>query len=187
VLIASSLDNTLRNFSVDSMVIDGNAVLWLRFDSISPFDATCHYPILAGYDRDEHSGESALYVAAVKDEFGYHFTSVQDGARMVRYTDENGDMRGADVFFVLALRHDPGYDLSPPYPRIPRGAIDPTGPLYWLKFWPQKDTDYCAASDSAKADDGHLELVLNSYSTCGAGGTDEEYDYEWINFSRDEI
>ncbi len=36
-----------------------------------------------------------------------------------------------DEFFVLALRHDPS-DSPPPYPRIPVGAIDQTGPSYWL-------------------------------------------------------
>ncbi len=41
--------------------------------------------------------------------------------------------------------------------------MDQTGPLCWLKFWPQKDPDYRAASASAKSDDRHLESLLNSY------------------------
>ncbi len=182
MLIASSVDNMLHDLSVDSMVVDGNAVLWLRFDSISTFDATSHYPILAGYNHDQHGGETALYVAAVKDEFGYHFTCVEDGARTARYTDENGVACETDLFFVLALRHDPAYDSSPPYPRIPGGAMDPTGPLNWLKFWPRKDADYYAASDSAKSDDGHLVSILDGYSKCVAGGTDEENNYEWVSY-----
>jgi len=43
--------------------------------------------------------------------------------------------------------------------------MDQTGPLFWLRFWPQKDPDYSAASDSAKSDDGHLETILNSYKS----------------------
>ncbi len=56
--------------------------------------------------------------------------------------------------------------------------MDPTGPLHWLKFWPQKDPDYCALSDSAALDDSHLESVLNRYSRRDDGGADGEYCYE---------
>jgi len=124
-----------------------------------PFDVTGHYPILAGYDQDGMT----FYVAAVKIEFVYHFTCVEDGARTARYTDEIGDTYETDEFFVLALRHDPS-DFTPPYPRIPAGAMDQTGPLYWLKFWPQKDPEYCAVSETAKSDDKNLESFLDSYS-----------------------
>lgn len=31
----------------------------------------------------------------------------------------------------------------------------------WLVFWPEKDPDYSAASESARKDDEHLELLLN--------------------------
>ncbi len=65
------------------------------------------------------------------------------------YTDELGDEHKAYGFFVLALRHDPS-DATPPYPRTSAGAMDPTGPLHWLNFWPRKDPDYCALSDSAR-------------------------------------
>ncbi len=41
--------------------------------------------------------------------------------------------------------------------------MDQTGPLCWLNFWPQKDPDYRAASNSAKSDDSHLESLLDSY------------------------
>ncbi len=41
---------------------------------------------------------------------------------------------------VIALRHNPS-DMLPPYPRIPEGAMDQTGPLFWLKFWPRRDPD----------------------------------------------
>lgn len=138
------------------MVIDGNLVLWLCIGDL--FVANGHYPILAGYDRFGN----ALYVAAVKIGFIYYFTCIEDGARRAKYTDEIGDTHETDNFLVLALRHDPS-DLTPPYPCSTGGALDQTGPLYWLKFWPEKDPDYCAATDSAEADDGHLESVLNSY------------------------
>lgn len=147
--------------------------LWLRVDSQNtPFDETDHYPILAGHNEPG----TALYVAAAKNEPGYHFTCVEDGASTVRYADELGDARETDNFFVLALRHDPS-DLigTPPYPRIPTGAVDQTGPLFWLNFWPRKDPDYLAASDSAESDDDHLEAVLNSLSA-----RDRDNDNDWI-------
>lgn len=150
------------------MAIDGNMVLWLRVEAgrHQPFDVTGHYPILAGYDEADGA---ALYVAAHKYDSVYHFTHVKNGARTVRYTDEIGEVHAVGKFFVLALRCDP-MDLPLPHPRIPESAMDQTGPLYWLKFWPQKDPDYCARSDSGTSDDSHLESLLNSYSTREKGG-----------------
>ncbi len=52
--------------------------------------------------------------------------------RMVRGQHDTltrpGDAYETMDFFVLALRYDPS-DLTPPYPRIPAGAVDPTGPV----------------------------------------------------------
>ncbi len=104
----------------------------------------------------------ALYVAAARVDDIYYFTSVEDGASIVTYTDEVGDRHKMSNFLVLALRRDPS-DITPPYPCIPGGAMDPTGPLYWLKFWPEKDPDYIAASESAREDDNHLQSLLSSF------------------------
>ncbi len=83
-------------------------------------------------------------------------------ARAVTYTDEVGDNHETDGFFVLALRYDPT-DVEPPYPRTYPDAMDPTGPLHWLKFWSEKDPDYWPMSESARDDDDHLESLLNSF------------------------
>ncbi len=153
------------------MVLGVDVVLWLRIDGYkSPFDATGHYPILAGYGQH---GE-ALYIAAAEVDGIYYFTCVEDGARAAKYTDEMGDKHITDKFLILALRHDPS-DVSPPYPRTSTGAMDPTGPLHWLKFWPEKDPDYCALSDSAKDDDDHLESLLDSFD----GNTKKDLDIWW--------
>lgn len=61
-----------------------------------------------------------------------------------------------DEFFVLALRHDP-----PPRPSYPRGALDPTGPVFWLRFWPVKDPDYYEDEGGRLRDDRHLEAFLD--------------------------
>ncbi len=153
------LKNTvLRDFVVDTMVLTGNTVVWLPIDGRqAPFDITGHYPILAGYEESH----KPLYVAAVKIDHDYYFTVVEDGASTVRYTDEVDGRRETHEFLVLGLRYDPS-DLTPPYPHASAGAMDATGPLRWLKFWPEKDAAYYAASDSAKEDDSNLESFLNS-------------------------
>ncbi len=87
-LIASFLDNRFHHFSVDSMTIDWDKVLWLSVKYLDGlFNVTGHYPILAGYGPDG----AALYVAAVEVDIAHHFTFVEDGARIARYTDEIGD------------------------------------------------------------------------------------------------
>jgi len=126
---------------------------------IPPFDVTGHYPILAGYDP---SGEP-LYVAAVRLELLWHFTTVRDGAFLVYYSDEVGETHIADEFFVLALRHDPS-DFSPPLPRAHKGAMDPTGPVFWLRLWPEKDPEYFKIEDGRLHDDRLLESFLNEFA-----------------------
>lgn len=158
-LVASSRNSDLNELSVDSMVIDGNMVSWYDVKGRG-FFVEGHYPISAGYDRHGNS----LYIAAVKRKFVFYFTCVKDGASTARYTDEIGDTHETNNFVVLVLRHDPT-DLMPTYPRIPGGAMDQTGPLFWLKFWPQKNPDYSPTSDSAKSDDNHLESLLDSYDS----------------------
>ncbi len=122
------------------------------------FQGTGHYPILAGYDSD---GEP-LYVAAVRLDHLWHFTTVEDSASTAVYTDEVGETHTANNFFVLALRHDPS-DFPPPYPRTRKGAMDPTGPVSWLRFWPEKDPEYF--EDARLVDhDRLLESFLNGYA-----------------------
>ncbi len=59
MLIANSRNNNLREFSVDSMVIDEILVVWLKVVDWE-FSEESHYPILAGYD--EHG--TPLYVCS---------------------------------------------------------------------------------------------------------------------------
>jgi len=170
-LMGDSTKNILRDVSVDTMLLGVDMVLWLRIDkSDPPFDATGHYPILAG--TNQRGGE--LYVAAAKVDGIYYLTCVEDGAKFVTYTDEIGDEHVTKIFYVLALRHDPS-DATPPYPRTPAGAMDPTGPLHWLKFWPEEDPDSVALSDSARIDDNHLESLLNGFD----GNTKKDVDIWW--------
>ncbi len=171
LLIEDAAKKFLRDFSVDTLLLGVDMVLWLRIDKFwPPFVGTGHYPILAG--TNQHGEE--LYVAAAKVDDIYYFTCVEDGAKSARYTDEIGDVQETEEFFVLALRYDPS-DATPPYPPTHAGAMDPTGPLHWLKFWPEKDPDYVALSDSAREDDDHLEALLNSFH----GNTKKDVDIWW--------
>ncbi len=142
------------------MLFDGHTVVCLSVvgqDLL--FDATGHYPILAGYDD---AGEP-LYIAVVRVDLLWHFTTVRDGASIVFYSDEVGQTHMVENFFVLALRHDP-CDSPAPYPRARKGAMDPTGPVSWLRFWPEKDPEYF--EDARLVDhDRLLESFLNGYAS----------------------
>ncbi len=104
---------------------------------------------------------SPLYVAAVRLEFLWYFTTVKDGASTAVYSDELGEIHTAKKFFVLALRHNPS-DLPAPYPRARKGAMDPTGPVFWLRFWPEKDPEYF--EEARLTDDHLLESFLDEFA-----------------------
>ncbi len=90
--VQSSSQNSLRHFSIDTMKINGNMVLWLRvIGGLSPFQSTGHYPILAAYDHHWSREALPLYVAAIEVGYIYYFTWVRDGASSVTYIDELGD------------------------------------------------------------------------------------------------
>ncbi len=150
----------LRDFTADTMVLTGNTtVMWLPIDGHkSRFNSTGALSRSRGVRREQRP----LYVAAVETYDDYCFTVVADGASTVRYMDEDGDEYETHKFLILALRYDPS-DLTPPYPCASYGAMDPTGPLHWLKFWPERDLVYCAASDIARDDDRRLESLFRRY------------------------
>lgn len=158
-----------QDVSVDTMVInkcsDTKIIPLFYPDGLAkPFNATHHYPILAGRDPDgkEH------YVTWVKgDDREWCFTSVTDGARFAAYSNRLGETRVTSRFYVLALQRDPS-DMQPPYPRAIRGSMDETGPLSWVRFWPNKGGGYdkmmsqCGRTTSTwlGPDDEDLEAFL---------------------------
>lgn len=153
----------LEDVSVDTMLLDGHTLVCLRFyGRHMSFHSTGHYPIVAGYQNVSGLRLIPLYVAAVRSGNDiWYFTCVVEGESSVPYIDEVGDAQTTHDFFVLALRHNPS-DLAPPYPRARYGAMDPTGPVFWLKFWPERDPDYFD-DDSRLADDGELESFLDGF------------------------
>ncbi|KLO06232.1 hypothetical protein SCHPADRAFT_696213 [Schizopora paradoxa] len=160
--VIHSRSDILGEMTVDTMLIDKHSLIFLRcrFGALSePFEVTGHFPLLAGYD--DKTGK-ALYVALVhwpgEEVDRWYLTCVEDGAILARYIDEVGEEKPTEEFFVLALRHDPS-DIVPPYPQTHKGAMDPTGPLHWLPFWPKKDPEYFEDERLRKADEA-LESIL---------------------------
>ncbi len=116
-----------------------------NFTREHPFNPTGHYPVLAGFDP---SGK-ALYVAHDSDfPPGPNFftceesiVQAEDSKSYPFSSEPNGKPFGTGKVYVLSLQHDPS-DIQPPYPNTPQGAMDPTGPLHWLRFWPNKDPEF---------------------------------------------
>ncbi len=72
-----------------------------------PFDATCHFPVLAGYDT---SGREIFVARAFFNDIGwpgFSYSYVCDGARSVSIIDKDGKRRTTSRFDVMVLRHDP--------------------------------------------------------------------------------
>ncbi|KLO16299.1 hypothetical protein SCHPADRAFT_938063 [Schizopora paradoxa] len=150
-------DTLSEDTTIDTMLLDGKTLTCLRVDNESPvFGCDGHYPILAGVDPET---ADPLYVAVVRQEVDspWYFTTAKDGASAVEYTNEVGEKVKTRSFFVLALRHDP-IDLPPQDSRHRVGAKDPTGPVYWMEFWPRKDAHYFY--DDRLRDDQLLESLL---------------------------
>lgn len=128
---------------VDVMPLDRDTVTLILCDG--PFSATGHFPILAC------SGElgKPLYLALIFLDGKHQFKvgTVQEGESTAVYFDDSGDTKETMDFQILVLRHDPIDKFSnnscracnPLWPRM--GAMDPTGPMHWVQYFPQRNTD----------------------------------------------
>jgi len=106
-----------RYVSVDTMVIDNDAVMFIDVDGLlSPFDSTGHRPVLVDHD----AVGKARYVALVEQDSNSWqcFGCVREGASTVTY-EYGGKTHVTHKFKVMVLRHDPTY-LYPPSPTILR-------------------------------------------------------------------
>ncbi|KLO05453.1 hypothetical protein SCHPADRAFT_1002900 [Schizopora paradoxa] len=154
----------VEDLVIDTMLVDKHSLVFLRVNewftrNNTHFEVTGHFPVLAGYDNSTRRARYAALVHSPGSDMDlWYFTTVEDGADLATYVDEVGEEHMSDMFFVLALRHDPS-DVIPPYPRTRKGAMDPTGPLHWLSFWPKKDPDYFEDERLRKPDDA-LESIL---------------------------
>lgn len=169
MLIKDFLTKTRHDFTVDTMVLTSGHAVWWEIRGY--FDAWQYFPVLAGRAP---CGEP-FYIARVEGDNTHYLTCVEDGAQYVRYFDDCGDEHNAEVYDVLVLRHQPPTVTAPDSSGTHRGAMDSTGPLHWLQFWPEKDACYCAVSEFARQDDCHLESLLNSFDGKGDEGVGTWY------------
>ncbi|KLO18438.1 hypothetical protein SCHPADRAFT_118115 [Schizopora paradoxa] len=161
ILIKDAMNNILNDFTLDTLTLKGNeaSYQWLFIDEHHtpfnakqrPFNWLNYIPVSPEDATDEK--QTSSYVAAVKIGPKYHFTCVQDGASSVKYSDELGDEYESHEFLVLAERN-----LQNNRDDVPDVII-----ARWRRFWPVKDPEYLAASESAKVDDAHLESLLNGF------------------------
>ncbi|KLO12150.1 hypothetical protein SCHPADRAFT_941480 [Schizopora paradoxa] len=135
---------------VDATVLSAEMVAsFMRSDLNSPFNSTSHYPILASLDD---SGVSFYLALVYRPDNEWHmrhfFTSVKDGDTVATWYDEHGRANITSDFTVLVLRHDPTdfpigrNDYPWQFFRPRTGALDPTGPIYWLQYFPEKDPEF---------------------------------------------
>ncbi len=116
------------------MIVNTNMGVWHTVTG----DLTGYYPVLAGFDA---SG-TALYVhEPAANSYAPVFARVANGDSMLQIEGKNRNLSATKSLRVLGLRHDPS-DIHPPYPCAPLGAMDPTGPIHWLAFWPKKDPEF---------------------------------------------
>lgn len=111
-------------------------IMFLKLDDQkSHFSVTGHYPILAGYGKSRN----ALYVGRTTRQYpGWDaYLCSTDGALATSFSDGFQYQR-SNCTDLLVLRHNPS-DLLPERVSTIEGAVDPTGPLTWRKFWPEKD------------------------------------------------
>lgn len=157
----------LQDASVDMMLMKKSDILWLGVDGQTGiFDPTGHYPVVAGYD----SSGGAFYIGALHitfkangyDVFDYILSKI--GARASSITMSDGIPQNS--FHVMVLQHNPA-DSPRPLCRTAVGALDPTGPLYWTKFWPEKDpelVEFEEARPTLKDSNLCLERFLNLFT-----------------------
>ncbi|KLO19912.1 hypothetical protein SCHPADRAFT_46401 [Schizopora paradoxa] len=136
-LLSESLKSQHRGIEhIDVLPLHDNVVMSIGFDN-TPFSSSGHFPILACLDG---SGEP-LYLAFVRDrEWRLRFATGREGESTITYHDEFGNGVKSAKFEVLVLRHDPvdfEFDIYEDDP-LRKFAKDPTGLLYWLRYFPDR-------------------------------------------------
>ncbi|KLO08597.1 hypothetical protein SCHPADRAFT_1000827 [Schizopora paradoxa] len=125
------------------MQIGKPVILLPRVKTNEPFNATGHFPIIAFRER---STDSPFYLALVttQNDGIWIYAAVREGDSFATYLDFHGKVQVTNNFRVLVLRSDP---VDFPYTwdwdkfRHREGALDPTGPVYWLQYFPERDPD----------------------------------------------
>jgi len=129
--LAAKQENTsLRERrNIERMVFDSHLVHYILIDGRKEaFDATGHYPILAGAGSTGKERYVAFHVVLYKSTY---VSSVSDGDRKITFVDNKGIMVDTHDFFIPVLRYNPSDLIN--FEQTPEDAIDRTGPLYWRR------------------------------------------------------
>lgn len=108
------------NGRIDIMLVPPTLLVPINTSRDSSVNFDGHYPLLGGED----TAGSPLYMSNLQN-----ISLIRKNGEGVRRHTR-----------PLVLKHNPS-DGLPPYPNIPRGAMDQTGPLYWLQVWPTSDPE----------------------------------------------
>ncbi len=74
-------------------------------------------------------------------------------------------METVTSFCVIVLRHNP-VDSKPI--NIPAGAMDPTGPVFWLDYWPKRDPSHPNEREFLE-EEQRLEFALVAFTERSKG------------------
>jgi len=143
--------------------------LWLRVDGVEhPFDATGHFPVLAGYDT---SGREIFVARAFFGDTNQpKFCYVCDGACSVSIVGKDGRGRTTSRFDVMVLRHDP-CDVGV---EVPEGAKFQTGPVFWMR----KEKRHSFLKESESKTHSSFENRVSEFDSADSSSTDSEDGYE---------
>lgn len=146
-IILKDIPRSIRNMGsevvVDDLTINSDTTIWIYVNGRErPFDATGHYPIFAGFSASGESYYVALAEAKGGDSEPVSFIAacVANKATAVTWTNHLGETELSQRFYIAVLRRDP-VDFPPQGNSSVnnRRRIDPTGPLFWNRFWPDGD------------------------------------------------
>ncbi|KLO06570.1 hypothetical protein SCHPADRAFT_910260 [Schizopora paradoxa] len=161
-LVKNFAENTLHEFTVDTLPLSSSDSLWLyvdgrnaSFDANKPPFKSHHYMLFLADDPKEKGKENKpSYIAAVKVASTYHFTHAASGSSSVKYTNDVGTECESQEFLVLMERR---------YQDVHGDDLALNVVERWFSFWPVKDPLYSALTESANIDDEHLEALLKSF------------------------
>jgi len=172
------MENIHKEVIIDFMFINEGTTMWHslpeqgHMNGAKSYNPTGHYPILAGFD----SCGKEVYVARDSEVSEDPVACVTSGDSTIQFEGWNGKPMKSSSFWVLGLRQNPS-DMYPPYPCAPEGAVDSTGPLHWLAFWPTKDSDFPTEFQNQKILGllDNLDLFLNTLlQSANIGDSEQE-------------
>ncbi|KLO08846.1 hypothetical protein SCHPADRAFT_981263 [Schizopora paradoxa] len=160
-----------QNVSVDVLTCDYDDLMEIQVGEADTFDATGHYPILAGYDETGRAGRAHFCARIGSDP--ENWTCVPEGSSIASFTDAKGEIQDSPKFRVLVLRFDPSDTLEDSARNV-EGIKNPTGPLHWRSIWPCEDPSLSYVMDESGYDWIKTKFIP-FFERCAHVGEDEGF------------